>query len=369
VNERGVNGWQVMVNPIRLLDYGIVPYLRSQAIYHAVADSMSSDAPDTILLLAPDRPHFCVGFHQDPRQELDLEFCRTHNYPVLRRRVGGGTTYLDSNQLYYQFVFHYRRAPAVVDALYKFALAAPVETLRALGLDAELRGTNEIVANGKRIAGTGAGRLGEASVVVGNFLFDFDYGTMAGAWQVPSETYRRLALEGLQQYVTTLRRELANPPGIESVKTLLIEKIAETLGRSIEQGIPTPREEELAHRAEEELTSQERLFEVEGAPRRGLKIADGVWMHYATCYLLIGGSEGGLSVSARVRGQTIDAIAIEPQGGFSGRIWEVVASALVGLPMEYEAVKAPIERLQRAGLIPEEINLEPLVKTIVKLGV
>ena len=129
-----------MGDTLRLLDYGTVPYLRSQAIYHAVADAMTPDAPDTVILLAPDRPHFCVGFHQDPRQELDLEFCRTHNYPVVRRRVGGGATYLDSNQLYYQFVFHNRRAPAMVDDLYKFALAAPVQTLRALGLDAVLRG-------------------------------------------------------------------------------------------------------------------------------------------------------------------------------------------------------------------------------------
>jgi lipoate-protein ligase A len=357
-----------LTEPIRLLDYGIVPYLSSQAIYHAVADAMTSDAPDTIILLAPDRPHFCVGFHQDPRQELDLDFCRVHDYPFLRRRVGGGTTYLDSNQLYYQFVFHHRRAPAMVEALYKLALAAPVETLRALGLEAGLRGTNEIVANGRRIAGTGAGRIGEASVVVGNFLFDFDYAAMAGAWQVPTESYRRLAREGLERHVTTLRRELPDPPTLEQVKALLVEKIAETLQRPLERGVLTSREEELERVAEEELSSQERLFELEQPPRRGLKIADGVWMFGAKCYLLIGGSDGVLDVSARVRGQAIDALAIEAHGGFGGRIWDMLASMLVGLPLEQDGINERIERFQRSGLIPEEINLEPLVKTIAKFG-
>jgi lipoate-protein ligase A len=355
-----------MDTPIRLLEYGVVPYLSSQAIYHAVADAMNPDAPDTIVLLAPDRPHFCVGFHQDPRQELDLEFCRMHNYPILRRRVGGGTTYLDSNQLYYQFVFHNRRAPTMVQALYKFALAAVVETLRVLGLDAELRGTNEIVANGKRIAGTGAGRIGEASVVVGNFLLDFDYAAMAGAWQVPSETYRGLAREGLERYVTTLRREMKSPPSMGQIKTIMKAKIGETLARTIESGSLTSHEQELELDAEQELLSQERLFEVEGEPRHGLKIADGVWMQNAVCYLLIGGSQGELNVSARVRDQAIDAIAIEPEGGFGGRIWEVIASALVGLPIKAEAIRVPLERFQNAGLIPEEINLEPLIKTIAK---
>lgn len=329
---------------------------------------MSPDAPDTIILLAPDRPHFCVGFHQDPRQELDLEYCRLHDYPILRRRVGGGTTYLDSNQLYYQFVFHHRRAPATVEALYKHALAAPVETLRALGLDTELRAGNEIVANGKRIAGTGAGRIAEASVVVGNFLFDFDYAAMAGAWPAPNEGYRRLAREGLERYVTTLRRELPHPPTMEQVRTLLVEKIAETLSRPLEGGELTDHEEELERSAEAELLSRERLFEVESTARRGLKIADGVWMFNELCYLLVGGSDGALDVSARVHSHKIDGLAIEAPGGFGGRVWEMLASALVGLPAEFEVINDRIFRFQRSGLVPEEINLEPLARTIAKFG-
>lgn len=354
--------------PVRLLDFGVVPHLRSQAIYHAVADAMTPDAPDTVILLSPDRPHFCIGFHQDPRQELDLEFCRAHDYPVLRRRVGGGTTYLDSDQLYYQFVFYHKRAPAIVDDLYKLALDAPVRTLCSLGLDAELRSTNEVVANGKRIAGTGAGRIGEASVVVGNFLFDFNYNAMAAAWLAPDEEYRRLAREGLELYVTTLGRELPNPPRMESVKGDLVRNIAESLGRPLELGALTPNEQDLAREAEAELSSVERLMEVEGAPRSGLKIAGGVWMHHATCYLLIGGSEGQLSVSARVRQKRIDDITIQPIGGFGGRIWQIIANALVGLPLEYGAVKAPLDRFQRAGLVPEEIDLDPLAKSISKLA-
>lgn len=357
-----------MNDSIRLLDFGQVTYLDSQAYYHAVADGMTAETPDTIILVSPDRPHFSVGFHQDPRQELDLEFCRDHNYPVLRRRVGGGAIYLDSHQLFYQFVFHHLRAPAMVDSLYQYALAAPVETLVALGLDAQLRGVNEIVANGKRIAGTGAGRVGEASVVVGNFLFDFDYKVMAQAWHTPTENYRRLAREGLEKYVTTLRREMATPPSMPEVKELLVDKIRLTFGKTIEAGELTANEKVLASEAEQELSSTERLYEVEGEPRRSLKIADGVWMHHASCYLLIGGSEGKLNVSIRRRGSLIDAIVIEPESGFGGRIWDVVGSALVGLPMEHQRIQAPIERFVRAGLIPEEVNLDPLVKTIVKIG-
>ena len=59
--------------------------------------------------------------------------------------------------------------------IYSLALTAPVNALQQLGLNAELRETNEIEVDGKRIAGTGGGRIDEACVVVGNLLFDFDF--------------------------------------------------------------------------------------------------------------------------------------------------------------------------------------------------
>jgi lipoate-protein ligase A len=353
---------------MRLLDCGTVSYARSQAIYHAVAEALTADAPDTLVVLSPDSPYFCIGFHQDPRQELDLDYCREHHYPVLRRRVGGGTTYLDANQLFYQLIVHHRRAPAMVSALYAFALRSPLETLRALGLNAELRHANELVVNGKRIAGTGAGRIGEASVVVGNFLFDFDYAAMANAWQTPNANYRQMAREGLERYVTTLRREMANAPAMHEVKALLIEKYGEVLRQPLAQGVLTADEERLVREAEHELASDEWLLEMRNPPRRGLKIADGVWMFADSCYLLIGGSDGLLTVSARLRHGRVDALDITAQNGFGGPVWGALASSMLGMPFERASIEARIGRFQDAGLIPAELNLEPMVKVLLKFG-
>ncbi|GIR32358.1 MAG: hypothetical protein CM15mP45_16540 [Deltaproteobacteria bacterium] len=47
--------------------------------------------------------------------------------------------------------------------------------LNQLGLDGRLRAMNEVEANSMRIAGIGGGRVGDAMVVVGNLLLDFDY--------------------------------------------------------------------------------------------------------------------------------------------------------------------------------------------------
>jgi len=355
------------MEPIRLLDLGCVSYLRSQSVYHAVAEAMTAEAPDTVILLWPDRPYFCVGFHQDPRQELDLDFCRTHGVPVLRRQVGGGTTYLDARQLFYQVVLHHNRAPQAVRALYAHCLRPPIEVLRALGLDAVLRGINEPAVNGRRIAGTGAARIGEASVVVGNVLFDFDYETMARAWRVPSETFRRLAWEGLERYLTTLRRELSPPPSFETVKALLVEQFEAAWGRPLVPGELTARERALVAEVERRLAAPEWVYAIKGRRRSTLKIVEGVFVCETTCYVILGATDGALDVVVRVRNGVVDALVLEPRTGFGEPVWDIVAATLVGGTLEEQALRERIASLERRGVFPFELNLIPLLRNLVEI--
>ena len=106
--------------------------------------------------------------------------------------------------------------------IYALGLAAPVNTLKRLGLNAELRDTNEIEVDGKRIAGTGGGRIGEACVVVGNLLFDFDFEAMTAVWRTPSSSFRLLAEQALRQQLITLN-QLAITASLEEITEMLIK--------------------------------------------------------------------------------------------------------------------------------------------------
>ncbi len=91
-------------------------------------------------------------------------------------------------------------------------------------------------------------------------------------------------------------------------------------------------------------------------------------LRVTTCYLLVGGADGALDVSLQARDGRIDQLSIVAPSGFGGMIWHVVAQMLVDAPLEREALRARITRMTESGLLPEELNLEPLVKTLVKLG-
>jgi len=195
-----------MEEPIRLINLGKTEWWKTQACYHSIAELMTEDSPDTMILCSTSSPYLCLGYHQKFGDIFDQNRCRTLRIPVIRRSIGGGATYLDSNQLFYQFIFHESRVPKFFNRIFSYFLSVPVNTLNKINAGAELVHPNEIEVGGKRIAGTGGGLLGEAVVLVGNFLFDFDFETMILVWNYPNNDFRTLAIEALKESLITLRQ-------------------------------------------------------------------------------------------------------------------------------------------------------------------
>ncbi|MDE0308482.1 MAG: hypothetical protein OXI60_01435 [Acidiferrobacterales bacterium] len=206
---------------LRMIDLGEVSYLETQSVYHAVATCMDEATPDTIILCRPNSPYLCLGYHQSSLQVLDPVAVSANSLPVMRRRLGGGLTYLDNQQQFYQCIFHRSRSPAMPARVYASRLKPPIDTLRRLGLPAQLRYTNEIEVSGRRIAGIGGGIISQASVVVGNILNDFDYETMASVLNSPCAEFRDLALWAMRQRITTLGLERRSSAWLELPDMLL----------------------------------------------------------------------------------------------------------------------------------------------------
>lgn len=314
--------------PIRLLNLGLTESWRTQAVYHAVAEQMQSGSPDTIIICRPQTPYLCLGYHQIYDATFDRAECERRGLPVYRRRLGGGATYLDANQLFYQCIFHHSRVPVLQEDVYKRLLAAPVAALRRLGLHAELRHVNEIQVNGRRIAGIGGGRIEEACVVVGNILFDFDYDTMARVWRAPTETFRELGRQALQDHLTTLRRLKSNV-SMETAQTMLVEEFAQTLGRPLEAGDLTPAEENRARELAKQMTSEAylNLHREKGhvAPMDSLKISAGVFIRANE--VVINGRT--IRATFRVNDDHVAAVRFE---SLPSQNWQKYESALRGMP-------------------------------------
>ncbi|HVN52872.1 MAG TPA: biotin/lipoate A/B protein ligase family protein [Anaerolineaceae bacterium] len=318
------------MKPIRLLNLGAIPAWQTQAIYHALAERMDAGSQDTILICRPSEPYLCLGYHQVFESIFDPRECQARGLPVIRRRLGGGATYLDQNQIFYQCVFHHSRMPVLLKDIYAFALAAPVLTLRRLGLAAQLRDTNEIEVNGKRIAGTGGGRIGEATVIVGNLLLDFDFAAMATVWHTPSPAFRALAEKALRDHIVRLN-ELLEPPPIGRLTDLLIDSFSNLIGRPLLPGVLSPEELAAARFEATELTSSECLAlhgnGSESEAMRNLKISARAAIRYDVAKVSGYEVHGSFWVAEdRIREAMLDSVP--------GRDWRSSQERLIGTPME-----------------------------------
>ena len=348
-----------MSKKIRLFYMEGVSPLRSQTVYHAVGYAMKEDTPNTIILVSPNAPYVCIGYHQDIQKEVDLDYCAEHNLPVYRREVGGGAVYLDNGQLFTQWIFHKKDLPSSLEERFKLYIDPLVGTYQALGINANHRPINDVHVEGKKIGGTGAAQMGIAEIVVGSLMYTFDKKTMSKVLKVPSEKMRDKIFESLEAYMTTMGEQLGSTPDRAMVKDLYMKKVSEALDAEVYEGEWTAEEEAMAQEIDARFTSDEWLYQKGRLQQPGVKIHEDVHIVEAAFK-----AQGGLiRVIARLREGRIDDASIS--GDFTllpSFALGALEQSLRGLSATPETLKSKIEEayyrlnIQSPGVSPADFT-------------
>lgn len=212
-----------------LLNLDKLPGQDSMLIFHALARI----GYEGLVIVSPAQPLASIGYFQDAEKELDLDYCRNNNIPFMRREVGGGATYLDENQIFYQVIWNSKnpKFPRRIKDIFQLLSAPPCETYERFGINASFRAENDIVTDkGQKIAGEGGGDIGNSMVFVGGILMDFDYATMSKVLKVPDEKFRDKIHKSMEANLTTMKRELSVVPPRQEIKKVLIESFEKILG-------------------------------------------------------------------------------------------------------------------------------------------
>lgn len=288
---------------MRLIDAGTVGALRSQALWHGIAAAMGPDDEPTLSLCRPGEAYMSLGYHRS-LDELDEEACRREGLPILRRRIGGGPVLIDPQQLFFQITMPARQAPAAVSRLYATLLEPAAAAFRALGLDAHVDGLNDIAVGPRKISGTGAGQIGEAVVVVGNVIFDFDHARMARVLALPDPRMHDECLRLMRRHVSSLREEGLAHVTVDDATAALRDAYAAALDRPVTPAEPTPAEEAAIANFEARLQDP--------AWRRGpdLPARAGRRVKVRSNVFVVHGEQDGMSVLASVVGDDIERATV-----------------------------------------------------------
>ncbi|MCJ7694499.1 MAG: lipoate--protein ligase family protein [Anaerolineaceae bacterium] len=214
---------------MQLFHLKYVDWLDSQLIYHA----LPRVGIEGIIILAPNSPYVCIGYHQNLEQEVDLDYCKANNIPIFRREVGGGAVFLDGKQIFYQIILHKDNPLAQGDKsdFYRRLLEPVIKTYGDLGISTKFRPVNDVITlDGRKISGTGAADIGDYRILVGNLIADFDYQTMTHVLRVPDEKFRDKVFKSMTENLTTIKREIGTLPSWDEMAKPLIHNYEKLFG-------------------------------------------------------------------------------------------------------------------------------------------
>ncbi len=120
----------------------------------AAEEYLANNYKSDVFMLWRNSPAVIIGKNQNGLAEVDLEYAKRENIPVIRRITGGGAVFHDLGNVNYTFI---TKSEGGID-FERFA-SPIVSALEKMGLSACLGGRNDILAEGFKISGNAQCRV------------------------------------------------------------------------------------------------------------------------------------------------------------------------------------------------------------------
>lgn len=170
------------------------------------------ETKDSYLILWRDEPSIIVGRHQLTSKELNHEYVFQHLIPVVRRISGGGTVFHDHGNLNYTFIDNVSENREID---YNRFCQPIIETLRKLGVQAELSGKSDICIGDAKISGTAIYMYHNRILHHGTLLFDSDLDILRLVLRAPYMRYTSRAIDSRRMHVTNISQHMQRKMSFE----------------------------------------------------------------------------------------------------------------------------------------------------------
>jgi len=188
----------------------------------ATEEYLLRQCPHEAFLLYINQPSIIVGMHQNSIAEINQDYVRKHQIPVVRRLTGGGTVFHDLGNLNFSFIMDSKG-----DSPWNFQrYTAPIlEVLHDLGVHAELRGRNDLVIDGLKFSGNA--KLVENGRILqhGTILYSSRLIDLSAALKVNPLKFKDKAVKSVRARVTNVTEHLAEPLSLERFVELVRSKV------------------------------------------------------------------------------------------------------------------------------------------------
>ncbi|PAQ14417.1 lipoate--protein ligase [Bacillaceae bacterium SAOS 7] len=182
------------------------------------------DINETYLLFYVNEPSIIIGKNQNSIEEVNMDYVEKEGIHIVRRLSGGGAVYHDLGNLNFSFI-----TKDDGDSFHNFRkFTEPViAALNKLGVQAELSGRNDILANGFKISGNAQFSTKGRMFSHGTLLFNTNMDEVVSALKVRKDKIESKGIKSIRSRVTNIAELMEQDMSIEEFRLFLLQAIFE----------------------------------------------------------------------------------------------------------------------------------------------
>ncbi|MCM3216067.1 lipoate--protein ligase [Niallia taxi] len=182
------------------------------------------DINETYLLFYINEPSIIIGKNQNTIEEINTDYVESNGIHVVRRLSGGGAVYHDKGNLNFSFI-----TKDDGDSFHNFRkFTEPVvKALQSMGVNAELSGRNDLLAEGRKISGNAQFSTKGRMFSHGTLLFDSEMDHIVSALKVRKDKIESKGIKSVRSRVANISEFLKVQISIEEFKSLILNYLFE----------------------------------------------------------------------------------------------------------------------------------------------
>lgn len=185
----------------REITYVHCPENKRLVFYLAMEEWLAEHCDGEYLLVWQVPPTVIFGRNQDMFSEVNVEYCRSQNIAMWRRKSGGGCVYSDWGNVMISYI-----SPGTdVTSIFQRYLQNLTSFLQSLSIPAEISGRNDILVDSKKISGNAYSLKSSSSIVHGTLLYDLDFSEMCKAITPSKAKLESKKVKSVEQRVMNLK--------------------------------------------------------------------------------------------------------------------------------------------------------------------